>query len=154
MEAVHIGNSEAYLTKEHVQFPVNWIFCDEENPAHLFAGASNADTAMTVIYKYCCENWKRLVSFMIFFVRNIEKVHWILDVAMNPYRVIANAAGISVGDAGDAQLYGFLKVDLLKGNNTGDGTIPTSNGISKDSRRVSWSQNNFVLQAHMWLPQW
>jgi hypothetical protein len=104
MESVYTGNSQEFLTEEHIQFLVNWVFRDEESIAlkqfhcvpvtvtaqitHLFAGATNADTAMMVIHRYCLENWKRLGCFMIFFVRNIHKLHWILDVAVNPYQVL------------------------------------------------------------------
>jgi hypothetical protein len=53
---------------------------------NLFEGKTHGDTASSVIHRYSSENWMKSSSFMFFYVRNIGTFHWVLVIAVNPYK--------------------------------------------------------------------
>jgi hypothetical protein len=143
-----VRKSTAFYTDQHIQFLINWLFCDKENtllhPFHvvplavlaqvtnLFEGKTHRDTASSVIHRYCSENWMKLLPFMFFYVRNIGNYHWVLDVAVNPFLLVALASGKRLEEPMQSMLYGFFHLDPLDASNR-DGTIPAKLGYPKDS---------------------
>jgi hypothetical protein len=139
----------AFLVDEHIQCLLNWLFRDAQNPAlepfhavpvhvsghvnFLFEGSTHGDTTMNIIHRYCKDNWKCLDSFMIFYVKNVGNYHWVLDVAVNPFRMISILTSADIDHHEKSLLYGFLHIDPLDQEKR-DGSIPaSSDGIPNDS---------------------
>jgi hypothetical protein len=62
----------------------------------------------------------------------VGNYHWVLDVAVNPFRMISVVTGASLGEYGDSLLYGFLHIGSLESNHR-DCTIPACQKIPIDS---------------------
>jgi hypothetical protein len=75
IESTILGASQAYMTQTHIQFLINWIMRNENNPvmkqfhvvpmeviAHLtfLFEDKNTSSDMIVIDRYCCDNWQKL----------------------------------------------------------------------------------------------
>ena len=62
---------------------------------------------------------------MIFYVKNIDNLHWVLNVAVNPGYMMAKVKKYSFTDKGlDDVLYGYMYVDPMETLRR-DGTIPS-----------------------------
>ena len=150
LESAELGGSTHYLTDDHIQFLINWIFRDEDNPAtrhfhvvprvvaayitELFKGRINVSTMAKVLHKYCLENWRHLDCFMFYFVRNIGRQHFNLDIAVNPYRLLSKVAGGDsvLNEEARTAIYGLMHIDPLLDPNR-DGTIPHTSQVPQDS---------------------
>jgi hypothetical protein len=100
---------------------------------------------MNVIYRYCIDNWQKLDSFMLFFVKNVGNYHWVLDVAVNPFRMISVVTGATLGECGDSLLYGFMHIDPLESDHR-DGTISAS-GKTPNGSPMHVSKMIFLLNC-------
>ena len=69
---------------------------------------------------------------MILFVKNVGNLHWVLDVAVNPFHLLAIVTGADLDEHAHKQIYGFMHIDPLEGGNH-DGTIEPKTGVPKDS---------------------
>jgi hypothetical protein len=101
---------------------------------HLFNGLIHGDIAAKNIHEYCSLNWSQLESFMIFFVKNVGVFHWILDVAVNPFCLLAIVSGgmEELHDRERQYLYGFQHMDPFQASGR-DGTIPAVGAFKSGS---------------------
>ena len=81
----------------------------------LFTGEMLPDIVERVVRQYCASNWQRLDCFMIFYIRNIERFHWVLNVAVNPAEMIAAALDINLHENKKRPIYGHIYIDSLNG---------------------------------------
>ena len=116
-----MGGSTEWLTEAHIQFLINCVFHDKTNPVlkpfhvvpvsvtaqitYLFEGHCNPDIKLKGIDQYCKENGHCLDSFIIFFVKNVGNLHWGLDVAVNPFHLLAIVTGAELDEHAHEQIY-------------------------------------------------
>ena len=132
--------STKWLTSEHIQFAINWIFRDEYNPVlkqfHVIPldivatvmtfmneRAGNGELIGELLHNYCMANWRALDSKMIFYVTNIAEQHWVLQVAVNPSEMISKVTRYKFPEEHEGLLYGYMYIDPFE-QNYRDGTIP------------------------------
>jgi hypothetical protein len=93
-------------------------------------GYRDCIAGMKLVDQYFKENWKRLGSFMIFYVRNMGASHWVLDVAVNSFCMISKISLANLDETN--RIYGFLHIDPLEGG-LRNGTMPSTLQFSQDS---------------------
>ena len=125
-------DSTTWLTQEHLQVLVNWIFRDERNPLlrqfhvvplgisslihDLFNRSKDSPVgsiahALDAYAKTC---WRLLNSKMIFYVQNLNQNHWVLHVAVNPAAMMAQLTPCETATALQGNLYGYLYIDPME----------------------------------------
>jgi hypothetical protein len=152
IESTILGASQAYLTQTHIQFLINWIMRNENNPvmkqfhvlpmeviAHLtflFEG-KNTSSDMMVIDRYCCDNWQKLWSFMFFLYKIL------VDVAVNPFQMINQVVGAGPNIS---LIYGFFHIDPMEVEYC-NGTTPCDDGTN-----AQWHVKEmlFLLNCMSW----
>jgi hypothetical protein len=133
------GDSNGWLTSEHIQFMANLIFRDYGNAtvqqfqfvpvevcaalSYVFDGEGNDDTVGRILHNYCSVYWRHLQCFMLFLAENPNGNHWVLNVAVNPgqllrfisnYDTTTGGSKINSSNAKGEEYYGWFHVDPLE----------------------------------------
>ena len=148
MDGVTFGSNTHWLNDLQVQFLINWIFRDAGNTVMsrfhavpcvithqlklFFEHHVTVDIVFNTLHNYCIRNWKNLDCFMIFFPRQKSLDHWVLDIAINPFALIALVCGYEIPGQCSNSIYGWMHVDPME-QKARDGTIPKYNTLPVDS---------------------
>ena len=83
-----------------------------------------------ILHHYCMRNWQALGSKVIFYVRNVDEMHWNIQLVLNPSVMVAEVTKYEFPESHRNLLYGFMYIDPEESNYR-DGTIPNRKFVGK-----------------------
>jgi hypothetical protein len=99
-----------------------------------FHGYGDSKAGMQLVDRHCRDNWKTLGSFMIFYVRNVGDFHWVLDLAVNLFCMVAKITEADLDKI--IRIYGFLHIHPLEGGSHNGTMLATSQFSSSSSFQI------------------
>ena len=82
------------------------------NKHHILDGGLIGD----ILHHYCMNNWQALGSKVIFYMRNVDEMHWNIQLVLNPSVMVAEVTKYEFPESHRNLLYGFMYIDPEESN--------------------------------------